>query len=55
MKVSEAIEKLQAILQEEGDLPIYCLWVEQDEEGEEYNIQEEPIIYQAFEEVWFTY
>ena len=55
MKVSEAITKLQAILEEKGDLPILCVWTESDEDGEEYNIKESPLFYGAFNEVWITY
>lgn len=56
MKVSEAIEKLQNILKEEGDLPIYCVWAESDEDGEEYTIKEDPFFYTSiFDEVHISY
>ena len=55
MTISETIKRLEKILTEEGDLPVYCCWSETDEDGEEYTIKKEAYIYKAFEEVWITY
>lgn len=56
MTIKEMIKKLQEIANSNDEnLPVYCSWTENDEDGEEYEIKEEPLIYLAFNEVWITY
>lgn len=58
MTVNEAIKKLQEIANKgKGEYPVICIWTEADEDGEEYNITENAIIYdpENRKEIWFTY
>lgn len=58
MTVNEAIKKLQEIANEgKGEYPIVCIWVEADEDGEEYIITEDALVYDPDngKEIWFTY
>lgn len=56
MKLSELVNLLQGILKNDGDQPVFCVWSESDEDGEEYTIKEVPFVYQSvFDEVWITY
>lgn len=57
MTVNEMINKLKKIESEDkGDYKVYCIWTEADEDGEEYNIREDALVYEPYgKEIWITY
>ena len=52
--LSKIIEELMKIYDERGDLPIKLVYTIADDEGEEYTIETEPNIYEAFNAIWIT-
>jgi hypothetical protein len=58
MTVNEMIKKLQEYASNgKGDFPVKCIWTEADEDGEEYNIEEDALLYDPCtkNEIWVTY